>query len=135
MMASRTWTQRSSPKHASGNPFENVPAEESTGKDQESLMDIDPLLVTHTQPTKLVQPSESSFYHPPPSAQSTAMFGIALGEQGHDVASTQTWPKSPHSHNHGRLTRNQGDGAGVLVLLVTVGWNPRATELAASRCD
>jgi hypothetical protein len=43
-------------------------------------MDIDPLLVTHTQPTKLVQPSESSLYHPSPSAKSTAVFGIALGE-------------------------------------------------------
>jgi len=54
-MASRTWRQRSSPKNSSGVPFENVPAEESTGKGQERLMDIDPLLITHTQPTKLVE--------------------------------------------------------------------------------
>ena len=31
-------------------------------QEQERLMDIDPLLVTHTQSTKLVQPSESSLY-------------------------------------------------------------------------
>jgi hypothetical protein len=61
-MASRTWRHCSSPKHSSGVPFENVSAEESTGKSQERLMDIDPLLVTHTQSTKLVQPSESSLY-------------------------------------------------------------------------
>jgi hypothetical protein len=48
--------------------------------------------VANTQAPELKQPCEASFYHPPPSAQSTAMLGVALGKERHDVASTQTLP-------------------------------------------
>jgi hypothetical protein len=53
-------------------------------------VDVGSFLVTNTQSAKLIQPSESSFHHPPPSAQSTAMFCVALGEQRHDVAIAKT---------------------------------------------
>ena len=53
-------------------------------------MDIRPLLIAHTQSPELVEPSKGSFHHPAPSAQSTAMFSISLGEPRHDVTGTQT---------------------------------------------
>lgn len=53
-------------------------------------MDISPLLVAHAQPPELIQPSERPLHDPAPSAQSAAMFGVALGEGRHDVAGTQT---------------------------------------------
>ena len=55
-------------------------------------MDVGPLFIAHSQAAKLIEPSESSLYHPPPSAQSTTMFGIALSEQWHDVGGTQSSP-------------------------------------------
>lgn len=55
-------------------------------------MDVSSFLVTDTQSAKLIQPGESSFHHPSPSAQSTAMFCVALGEPGHDVAVAKTLP-------------------------------------------
>jgi hypothetical protein len=39
----------------------------------------------------------------------------------------------PPRHNHGRLPRNQDDGAGVLACPVRVGWLRRVGVLAASR--
>ena len=53
-------------------------------------MDIRPLLIAHTQSAELVEPSKGSFDDPAPSAQSTAMLGISLGEPRHDVTGTQT---------------------------------------------
>ena len=41
----------------------------------------------------------------------------------------------PQRHNHGRLRRNQDDGAGVLAFPVRVGWLRRVPVLVASRCD
>jgi hypothetical protein len=49
-------------------------------------------LVANTQAAKLIKPSEGPFHHPSPSAQSTAMVGVALGEPRNDVATTQTLP-------------------------------------------
>jgi hypothetical protein len=43
-------------------------------------MDIGSLFVTHAQAAKLIEPGEGSFYHPPPSAQPTTVFGVSLGE-------------------------------------------------------
>ena len=53
-------------------------------------MDVGPLFIADAQAAKLIQPRESSLHHPSPSAQSTAMLGVALGEPRHDVAGTQT---------------------------------------------
>jgi hypothetical protein len=55
-------------------------------------VNVGPLLVSNTQPTKLIQPSESSLHDPAPSAQPTAMFGVALCQPRHDVPGTQTLP-------------------------------------------
>jgi len=55
-------------------------------------MDVGSLLVANTQAAKLIKPSEGPFHHPSPSAESTAMFGVALGEPRNDVASAQTLP-------------------------------------------
>jgi hypothetical protein len=55
-------------------------------------MDVGPPFVANTQAAKLIQPGEGSFYHPAPSAQSTAMLSISLGEPRHDVADTQPLP-------------------------------------------
>ena len=73
-------------------PFENVPAEESASQDQKRFMDVGPLFVANTKAAKLIKPRESPFNHPAPSAQSAAMFGVALGEPRHDVADKQTSP-------------------------------------------
>ena len=48
--------------------------------------------VANAQAPELKQPGESSLYHPPPSAQSTAVLGVALGKEWHDMASTQASP-------------------------------------------
>jgi hypothetical protein len=53
-------------------------------------MDIGSLLVADAQSAKLIQPSESSFHHPSPSAQSASMFGVALGEPRLNVAVSET---------------------------------------------
>ena len=55
-------------------------------------MNIRPLLIAHTQTSKLAEPSKSSLHYPPRFAQSTAMFRISLGEQRGDVPDTQTLP-------------------------------------------
>jgi len=51
-------------------------------------MDISSLFVTDAKSAELVQPGESSFHHPPPSAQSATMLGVALREPGQDMAVT-----------------------------------------------
>ena len=72
--------------------LQDVPANESAGKGQKCLMDVGSLLIANTQAAKLIKPSEGPFHHPSPSAQPTAMFGVALGEPRNDVATTQTLP-------------------------------------------
>jgi len=72
--------------------LQNLPAEESTRQGQKCFMDVSPLFIAHTQTAELIEPSEGSLHHPPPSAQSTAMFGVALGEPRHDTAGPQTAP-------------------------------------------
>ena len=68
-MASRTWRQCSSPKHSSGGvPFENVPAEESARQGQKRFMDVGALFIAYAQAAKLIEPRESPFNHPAPSA-------------------------------------------------------------------
>ena len=55
-------------------------------------MNVRPLLITHTQTSKLAEPGKGSLDYPPRSAQSTAMLRISLGEQRRDVPDTQTLP-------------------------------------------
>jgi hypothetical protein len=43
-------------------------------------VDVGSLFVPDAQATKLIKPGKGSFYYPPPSAQSTAVFGVSLGE-------------------------------------------------------
>jgi hypothetical protein len=57
-----------------------VPADESTSKRQECLVDVGSLFVPDAQAAKLIEPGEGSFYHPTPSAQPTTVFGVSLGE-------------------------------------------------------
>jgi len=53
-------------------------------------MNIGSFLVTDTQSSKLIEPSERPLHNPAPSAQSATMFSVALGEPRHDVAGAQT---------------------------------------------
>ena len=53
-------------------------------------MNVGSFLIPDAQSPKLIQPSECPFDHPPPSPQSAAMCGVALGEPRHDAAFTQT---------------------------------------------
>ena len=69
-----------SPHLSTAVPLQNLPAEESARQGQKCFMDVSPLFTAHTQTAELIEPSEGSLHHPPPSAQSTAMFGVALGE-------------------------------------------------------
>jgi hypothetical protein len=55
-------------------------------------VNVRPLLVANTQPPELIQPSEGPLHDPAPSAQSAAMFGVALGEPRYNAAGTQTLP-------------------------------------------
>ena len=50
-----------------------------------------PVFHSVPQSPELIQPCEGSLHHPTPSAQSAAVFGVALGEPRHDVASAQTF--------------------------------------------
>ncbi len=47
-------------------------------------MDVSSLFVANAQAAKLIKPSEGSFYYPPPSAHSTAVFGVPLSEPRRD---------------------------------------------------
>jgi hypothetical protein len=47
---------------------QNVPAEESARQGQKRFMDVGPLFIAHAQPAKLIEPRESSFDDPSPSA-------------------------------------------------------------------
>ena len=55
-------------------------------------MDVGPLLVADAQSAKLVKPGEGSLHNPSPSAEPTAVFGLAHREQRHDAAVAQTLP-------------------------------------------
>jgi hypothetical protein len=55
-------------------------------------MDVGPLFIADAQAAKLIQPREGSLHHPSPSAQSTAMLSVSLGQPRHNVAGTQTLP-------------------------------------------
>ena len=55
-------------------------------------MNVGSFLITDAQSPKLIEPSERRLDDPTPSAQSASMFGVALGQPGHDVAVTQTLP-------------------------------------------
>jgi hypothetical protein len=48
-------------------------------------VNVGPLLVSNTEPTKLIQPSESSLHDPAPPAQPTAVLRVAHREQRYDV--------------------------------------------------
>ena len=51
-------------------------------------MDVSSFLITDAQSAKLIEPGERPLHDPPPSAQSAAMFGVALGKKRDDVAGT-----------------------------------------------
>jgi hypothetical protein len=53
-------------------------------------MDVISFFVAHPKSTELVQPGESSFHHPPPSAQSATMLSVALREPGQNMTGAPT---------------------------------------------
>jgi hypothetical protein len=55
-------------------------------------MNVRSLFVPHSQTPKLIEPGEGSFYYPPPSTQSTAMFSVSLGEPRSNPANSQALP-------------------------------------------
>src|SRR5215471_10252894 len=54
-----------------------MPADQGAAKRQERLMYVGPPSVASAQAPESKQPGKGSFYHPPPSAQSSAMHGVA----------------------------------------------------------
>jgi len=72
--------------------MQEAPADQSTPKGQKCLVNIGTFLVTDTQAAELIQPSEGSFHHPAPAAQSGAAPSIALGEQRPYVPDAQSLP-------------------------------------------
>jgi len=56
-------------------------------------MDVSTFFVSYAQATKLIQPREGPFHNPPPSSQTAAVFRIAHGQQGQDVAGTKPSPE------------------------------------------
>ncbi len=55
-------------------------------------MNVGSFFITDAQSPKLIEPGKAPLNDPAPSAQSAAMFCVALGEPGHDVPGTQTLP-------------------------------------------
>ncbi len=55
-------------------------------------MDIGPFLVADAQSAELTQPGKGAFYHPPPSAQSATVLGVALCQERQNMPGTQTLP-------------------------------------------
>jgi hypothetical protein len=55
-------------------------------------MHIVSLFITNAKAAELVEPGEGSFYHPTPSAQPAAMFGVWLGEPRLDSTNFQGLP-------------------------------------------
>jgi len=56
-------------------------------------MDVSTFFVSYAQATKLIQPREGPFHNPPPSSRTAAVFRIAHGQQGQDVAGTKPSPE------------------------------------------
>src|SRR5260370_41383240 len=71
---------------------QKLPTNECPSKGQECPMNVRSLLIPHSQTPKLIEPGEGSFYYPPPSTQSTAMFGVSLGEPRSNPANSQALP-------------------------------------------
>jgi hypothetical protein len=59
--------------------LESASTDESASQRQECFVDVSPLSIANAQAAKLTKPGEGSFYYPPPSAQSTAVFCVSLG--------------------------------------------------------
>ncbi len=68
------------------------PADQNASESQECFVDVGSFLVTNAQAAEPVQPGESPFHYPRPSAQSTAVIGVTHHEQRHNAAFTQTLP-------------------------------------------
>jgi len=51
-------------------------------------VDVGSFFEPHAQTAKLIKPSEGSLYHPPPSAQTTAVLGVSLSEPRPDPANS-----------------------------------------------
>jgi hypothetical protein len=77
---------------------------------------VRPFFIEYAQSPELIQPGKGSLHHPSPSAQSNAVFGVALGEPRHDVMVAQTLPDCICVHNHGRTIRSPDDGVDVPAL-------------------
>jgi hypothetical protein len=69
-----------------------MPADQSAPERQERLMYVGSPFVANARTPELKKPRKGSFYHPPPSAQSTAMLGVTFGKERHDVPSKQALP-------------------------------------------
>jgi len=55
-------------------------------------VNVRPFFVAHAQSPELIQPGERPLHDPAPSAQSAAVFGVALCKKGDDASVTQTLP-------------------------------------------
>jgi hypothetical protein len=72
--------------------FKSIPADQSTTQGQECLVKVRPFFVAQAQSPELIQPSERPLDDPAPSAQSAAMFGVALRKKRDNASLTQTLP-------------------------------------------
>jgi hypothetical protein len=55
-------------------------------------MNVGSFLITDAQSPKLIEPSESSFHDPSPSAQSTAVLSVTLCQKRLNMPGAQTLP-------------------------------------------
>jgi hypothetical protein len=53
-------------------------------------MNIGSFLISDTQSTELIEPSERPFHHPAPSTELASVLSVALGDPRHNAAGTKT---------------------------------------------
>src|SRR6266852_8508452 len=52
---------------------QELPADQRTAEGEKRLVDVGPLVVTHAEAAKLIQPGKRTLDHPPPPAQAAAV--------------------------------------------------------------
>jgi hypothetical protein len=112
-----------------------MPADQGAPERQESLMYVGSPFVANAQTPELKQPGKGSFYHPPPSAQSTAMLGVAFGKETARCGEHADLAGSLPRHSPGHLARNQGDDVVVHALPAGTGWRQRVQEHTVNHGD
>ena len=62
-----------------------MPADQRAREREEGFLNVGPLVVTHTQAAKLIQPRERAFHYPTPPSQATTMLLSPHSDSGEDM--------------------------------------------------